>query len=36
VHFTHFGYRRIASLLFDAAGQRFPELAPCLGRVSEA
>ena len=36
VHFTHFGYRRIASLLFDAAGQRFPELAPCLGRVGEA
>ncbi len=36
VHFTHFGYRRIASLLFDAAGERFPELAPCLGRVNEA
>ena len=36
VHFTHFGYRRIASLLFDAAGERFPELAPCLGRVAAA
>jgi len=36
VHFTHFGYRRIATLLFDAAGERFPDLAPCLGRFGEA
>lgn len=36
VHFTDFGYRRIATLLFETAGEQFPELAPCLGRFGEA
>ncbi len=36
VHFTHFGYRRIGAMLFDAAAEHFPELAPCLGRFGEA
>ncbi len=36
VHFTDFGYRRIGSLLFNAVGERFPDLAPCVGRFGEA
>ena len=36
VHFTDFGYRRIATLLFDAVGEHFPELAAGLGRLTEA
>lgn len=33
VHFTEWGYRRIAALFFDEVGSIFPELAPGLGRV---
>ena len=35
VHFTEWGYRRMASLFFDEAENVFPELAPGLGRVNE-
>ncbi|MFC3026694.1 MULTISPECIES: DUF459 domain-containing protein [Roseomonadaceae] len=35
VHFTSWGYLRIAGLLFDAASEHFPELEPALGRLSE-
>lgn len=34
VHFTDWGYRRIASLFFDEVDHFFPELAPGLGRLS--
>ncbi|WP_439595515.1 DUF459 domain-containing protein [Falsiroseomonas sp.] len=36
VHFTGWGYLRIGALLFDTAAERFPELAPGLGRLTEA
>jgi hypothetical protein len=36
VHFTGWGYLRIGALLFDAAAEHFPELAPGLGRLTEA
>lgn len=36
VHFTGWGYLRIATLAFDAAAEHFPELAPGLGRLAEA
>ena len=36
VHFTDWGYRRIASLFFDEVESIFPELAPGLSRVTEA
>ncbi|MGX9963227.1 DUF459 domain-containing protein [Roseomonas sp. F4] len=36
VHFTGWGYLRIGTLLFDAAAERFPELAPGLGRLTDA
>lgn len=36
VHFTDWGYRRIASLFFDEVENIFPELAPGLARVTEA
>ncbi len=35
VHFTDWGYRRIASLFFDDVDHFFPELAPGLGRISD-
>lgn len=35
VHFTDWGYRRIASLFFDEVDHFFPELAPGLGRLSD-
>jgi hypothetical protein len=36
VHFTDWGYRRIASLFFDEVDHYFPELASHLGRLSDA
>lgn len=35
VHFTDWGYRRIAALFFDDVDHYFPELAPGLGRLNE-
>lgn len=35
VHFTDWGYRRIAALFFDDVDHYFPELAPSLGRLNE-
>lgn len=35
VHFTGWGYLRIAGLLFEAASEHFPELGPALGRLTE-
>jgi hypothetical protein len=35
VHFTDWGYRRIASLFFDDVDHFFPELAPGLGRLGD-
>jgi uncharacterized protein len=35
VHFTEWGYRRIAALFFDEVDNIFPELAPTLGRLSD-
>ena len=35
VHFTEWGYRRIAALLFDEMEGIFPELAPGLGRLTD-
>lgn len=35
VHFTEWGYRRIAALLFDEVDTIFPELAPGLGRLTD-
>ena len=36
VHFTEWGYRRIAALFFDEVEGIFPELAPSLGRLSDS
>jgi len=36
VHFTGWGYLRIGALLFEAAAEHFPDLAPGLGRLTEA
>lgn len=35
VHFTDWGYRRIASLFFDEVDHYFPELTQSLGRLNE-
>lgn len=35
VHFTDWGYRRIAALFFDEVDNIFPELAPGLGRLGD-
>ncbi|TCH96379.1 DUF459 domain-containing protein [Roseococcus sp. SYP-B2431] len=35
VHFTDWGYRRIASLFFDEVDHFFPDLAPGLGRLND-
>ena len=36
VHFTDYGYRRVAKVAFDAAAKRFPEFAGDLAGIGEA